>query len=327
MTPDLRDLYTELDDLAPPLAVDAETMTTRGRRRVRIRRMRAYGGLAAFAAVVVGAAYVLGGLAHPAGPVQPSYNIPQLERAAYDYWTMSYDGSPTENEETRKLTEGEFRVLSAIPGLLLLGGMSLQNRPPTVDQIPQLWRGVNKLTVGGDPNQVAYVQPFYGSFAAPSSLKVLRESVPSPVKPDNAWAEVGVRVLPKGGYLGKDPEADPARALTALMWGPYTEPACADAETAGGAKYTYECSETTGPHGERVLRALQVVDDGPDSTLQQAVVVYQSNGNALTLMTTMIGIDGPDSQLDPGDVAHAKSFLTIDELTTAALAMPEVIVV
>lgn len=331
---ELDGLYAELDELAPPLATDADAMTARGRRRVRTRRMRGYGGLAAFAAVTVGAAYVLGGLVRPAEPVQPTYALPELDPAAYDYWTFTYDGSPTETPETVRLTNGVWNAVHTVPGLEYtsdewLTGWDGKSR----EGMPPLWRAVNQLALNGDPDHIVYSAPFYGTFAAPDRT-YLRRSGAAPLGGiDTPAVEFDVRLLPKGGYLGANPSADAARPLSLLTWGPYTQPVCADAERPDGTSFTYECSETTGPDGRRVLRAVQLITEEYTSSVEQTVVVYQSNGDALTLHTTVrwaLGLDyesGAVKPLSPQDVANAKAYLTIDELTSIALAIPEVIVV
>ena len=312
-SPDLSAVRAQLDAIAPPMSPDltADAMTATGRRsRRRHRIARAALGAVATAVVTALAIVLIGPGTHsqppPDAAEQPAFPLPSLDPKGGYTWIVH--GPAETTEQTARLTDGLWAALATRADLHVAARDGASTVPVTTRaDFPEAYRLVRAL---GDPHGGGdlYRQPFYE----------LGPDVALTLPGDERIALFSAEVVPSGGYLGGDPAHPSLQREGVVPQAPFSEPNCA----APPPGYTYACSETTGPRGERVVRAAVSIEapaDGPSAV--ESVTVFQPNGNALRLSVSV----GRITRMD-GGADTASPFLTVDELTAIAVAVPEVAV-
>ncbi|GIG65529.1 hypothetical protein [Phytomonospora endophytica] len=352
MTDDIRDLLDRAAAKSPPRTLDADLVVTRGRGRVRRRRLALTGGTALGVAAFTAATIALTALVGPGAavttpdgaasasetPVEPtpSSDLPPLPPGSDYYW---FGDDRVDDDAGAELTQAlvsylrehhpEARSVDMVADGT--GGMRPELRP--VDANLQISRHTAYLVPLDSPNNMdsfasVHDQPVYQIWD--SSPKQTADAVfamfgmysGARLAIDGADAEVedwlDVTLFPSGGFLpgtdnvSRDGITQPANG--------YLTEGCDAYEgrnyTGGRAAYTFDCDESAGPGGERILTVAAHQRNDWGVTTVHTVVVIRADGTGLVVRDwpTPVHDTEPDGPLDPS--------LDMGELTALALAIP-----
>ncbi|GIG67269.1 hypothetical protein [Phytomonospora endophytica] len=291
-------LDRELDTASPPTAITADGIIHKGRRQGANRV--AYTGTASVIAVFLAAGLVFqlvgggpgggpdGAQASPSAsgepdpPGQVAFPLPDLPEDK-EYGWIGGGGDP--NDTTRGLTDQWWAALSAVEGAEVLTSGENDPMVPVTDRVdfPDIVRGVEglfeDLNVGGSGFSkgpaTGYSRPFYTMNDWPM-LQFDGELGPDVLE---------IAYYPKGSYL---PGARTQPGGSYADYRHLTE-GCEDltynAQGRAGWTTGFECAESDGPGGERVL-SMEITTNNPSRTSEHRynrVVVYYPDGNAVVI--------------------------------------------
>jgi hypothetical protein len=348
----MNDIKTLLDraSSAPLLAFDADEVVARGRARLRRRRVGLAGGVAVGVAAAVAAGLALTstvGPTHQIGgpPSGPRYTLPDLDPGVHYYW---HSQGRANDATAAQLSEAVVDYLAAnlaTAKVVAYGpdfeddGATYRRRlvsPGSPDSPLRLSRYTNELVTLSDPGSAAaYVEPVYRLWesgtprAEDDSVSTLDQLSGAELALDGSGQDqidlLRVALFPAGGYRSG---VDPAKMGARRPSDGYLVEGCetydvtdAHKGTADDRRFSFDCVESTGSRGERVVAVAAhetYLRGGARFTLH-TVVVYRTDGTAVVVSDTPR--PGLDWEQGGGRVPGAPG-LSLDDLTDLALALP-----
>lgn len=360
MTDDIKVLLDHASSASPLKAFDIDTVVRRGRGRARRRRLGLAGGglfgVAALTAATIGLSSVIapqtGAAPEQVGGTQPpakTYTLPELDPAKKYYW-RSYDwkSQPRVDDATAaELTDAlrsylaehfpQLKVIQYGPEEELFTNPDGSSYPrakaklvaPDDEQSPfRVSRYTNRLVTEG--GQIVHEQPVYRVRYASEAANgdTLDFLSGAEIAVDGSGVDqtdlLRVALYPAGGFrIGYDPSQDgwrdPVNGYLIKGCDTY-DVTDAHEGTTDDRRFSFDCTESTGPNGERILAVAfheTYLDADVTSTIN-TVVVYRTDGTAVVVGDT----PRPGLNWRQGQPAPETPGLTIEALTGLALAVP-----
>lgn len=305
----------------PPSGINGDDVVAKGRKRTRTRRLGAAGGATLSVAAVTALALVLAPAAggtqgddrdSAAGAIeQPGFTLPDLDAKPGDKfeWLSKYDDGQR-TKETRKFeaaywkfVEDEFDDVRVVPdrGDVTFEPLADDTKPVMTRDV--MW--VNYVDGDSDPTPVYHDEiPWYRLQA---NLSLDRDDI----------AEyLDVTVYPKGSF-----EAGPGKE-----YGYRNLYTCDHRDAGPGGRQPVEadrdCSEKTGPDGEKIARVTTMFKSGEVTGADRELIVYRADGTAISVRNWG-AIRYRDGQL----TSTQEPALDFEQLTDLALALPDDVLV
>lgn len=332
----------ELSGAVPLSTLDEDGIVRAGRRRAGARRIGFVGAFALGLAALTGGIVALqpgGGTApvEAASQEQPSYPIPGLD--VNRQWAWRLDGltdgrpEPTRTDATRKITDALWTWIEGRDDLAVTRYDPAANTyvPVTRETFPDVVRDIQSLydvTDGAETPQ-GYQRPVYR----------LGESVYGQEHDDLSWTfaeNAGANVMDESVRLAYYPKDSYLYGAQSSHYGDPSQPAPHEL-VAGCEDYSYDageyaprvgsfdCAESTGPNGERVIVVDWTETTGTTShRTSRTVVLYRADGNAVVVSDS--AYTSTHSAAIDAVPADPRLTLGAEDLVGLAAAMPDVVV-
>ncbi|ADD43512.1 hypothetical protein [Stackebrandtia nassauensis] len=305
----------------PPSGINGDDVVVKGRKRNRTKRLGLAGGATLSVAAVTALALVLaptaggtekGDNAAADAIEQPEFELPDLDAKPGDKfeWMPKEDGKAGPTDETREFDaafweylEDNFDQVDVAPDMKKVKFEPLTDTNRTEMTREHMW--VNY--VDGEQVPVPVYHDEIPWYRLQANLSLDREGVAD---------FIDVTVHPKGSFEPGPGEDYGYRNL-------YT---CDRREAGPGghqpAEADRDCSEKTGPDGEKIARITTEYKSGDVLGEERRVIVYRADGTAISVK------DWGATRYEDGEMTGSEEpALDFEQLTELALALPDDVLV